>query len=1562
MVRMATANGPATATDVVDVDVPGLEAHARVLLLKGCPAVLSLGRLVEDHKCSFLWNSDGAVLIDSSGNRHDCVVRNYVPFLGDEYALPVRDEGAEDLLDEILPEGHDELDEDRPGMIHDLTHLRKRADCEACQAKIKMSPARRRNPALRERPVGWAHTLLADHLSSSDMKIEKQDFKMCLVLLCAGTSVGDIIPVRSKSTLHTVMALREFYAEDQFYFFYSDNAPELKSAASSELMLHLTSTPNRPQSNGVIERFIQLVVDGTRCLLHQSGLPLRYWTFAARAFCHGRNVSLAAFHGETPWKAKHGDEFKGALIPFGAKVVFRPFRPPGHKGPKFAPRSEFGLFAGYFLQPGGLWKGEFLVISFEQLLTKTSGRIVMQRVRECALTPGVITFPLRTVRDLEVDKDLRAASERLDQFEPVIEGEVLELADGELDDGGAPPDSSAPLESDAALEDGDTPRSGGSPAADGIGASLDEDAGVLVRIPRASRIYCPRIGPPAPPTKRELRDDVAITFQAENPKQPGTKIHASYEKYKVASSIGEARSLGASKAMIRYDVEKGFATMQPAPAVVVLALAATPSPLCEAWCAEDSELGRVGERRGRRVIRYTAADDLSDPDTIRNALNDIRTRRAVHLHGSIPCTPWTSWQRINLARASQETRDRISAERATSLAYVRTFERLGRATLARGGSVSFEWPRHCDGWKEETVETMLRVLKLVPVEVDGCAVGVASEAGEPILKPWRIAVSSAQMAEALSGLRCRGDHGHVPCAGRETARSAYYPEMLCDAIHDGLDAHELAQEEPCPGTRVKPFEALVPGCTSVPGAPGTHVRPLEALVPGRMSVPGGSLRDAGSSIRAVCSDNNTDIYSHGSGVYGRSAGARLPRPPAASGDRIDGVCTCLDNTCNICSYGSGVYGRSAGARPPRPPGALRADDNSYSYVTCAGKVTSTVEPAETDPSWELFCLDHNMHELAQDDDESELAQSHRPRHGVALGLFTAMVTRLIPNASPEAKGEGCLKALLKETTKLRSRTVWDESLVEEWSAVRKQDPNATCGRVFSILGEKNAERHAPEGEREYKARIVFAGNAIQTASGVAPHELFQEVSSAPAAMASIRAVLAVSALRGWPTKARDAAQAYIQARIDGPGRPRTWVRLPKSWWPASWFTEAGEPKYWDPVCPLQRALYGHPESGAIWEKHLSGILEELGWERVAAHPGTWVHKETKALLAVYVDDLLMTAPPSHEKELWKALEERVNFDDEPAELAKFLGAHHQLSKSGKLTTGKVQMREFLLDAVANYLAETGEKSLSAARTPYLPENFSCKGGEDPGVHAKTCSSHLMKLLFAARLARPDLVVAITRLASKVTSWNKSHDRALRRLMQYTQHAADLELVGQLSSEDLQTAVLVMSPDADLAGDLETTKSTSGLWLELRSEDGTRCWPLSWRSKRQGSTASSTCEAEMISLATALKAEVLPMMELLEQSLGRPVQLRCLEDNTQCLQAAETGYSAVLRHLPRTERISVGVVHETFTEKSHQHELLYQETASHKGDMFTKRLDPVAFERALTLINLVRPDGSKYKAE
>ena len=46
-------------------------------------------------------------------------------------------------------------------------------------------------------------------------------------------------------------------------------------------------------------------------------------------------------------------------------------------------------------------------------------------------------------------------------------------------------------------------------------------------------------------------------------------------------------------------------------------------------------------------------------------------------------------------------------------------------------------------------------------------------------------------------------------------------------------------------------------------------------------------------------------------------------------------------------------------------------------------------------------------------------------------------------------------------------------------------------------------------------------------------------------------------------------------------------------WPPEWLTKDGKPIYSDPVVPLLKALYGHPESGALWEKHLASILTEL---------------------------------------------------------------------------------------------------------------------------------------------------------------------------------------------------------------------------------------------------------------------------------------------------------------------------------------------------------------------------------
>ena len=80
-VRLATASGVIEATDLVDIDIPGLNAKARVLLLPDTPSVLSVGWLVEEHGCAFHWTSGGATIVDPAGDHHPCDVHNHVPHL-----------------------------------------------------------------------------------------------------------------------------------------------------------------------------------------------------------------------------------------------------------------------------------------------------------------------------------------------------------------------------------------------------------------------------------------------------------------------------------------------------------------------------------------------------------------------------------------------------------------------------------------------------------------------------------------------------------------------------------------------------------------------------------------------------------------------------------------------------------------------------------------------------------------------------------------------------------------------------------------------------------------------------------------------------------------------------------------------------------------------------------------------------------------------------------------------------------------------------------------------------------------------------------------------------------------------------------------------------------------------------------------------------------------------------------------------------------------------------------------------------------------------------------------
>ena len=118
--------------------------------------------------------------------------------------------------------------------------------------------------------------------------------------------------------------------------------------------------------------------------------------------------------------------------------------------------------------------------------------------------------------------------------------------------------------------------------------------------------------------------------------------------------------------------------------------------------------------------------------------------------------------------------------------------------------------------------------------------------------------------------------------------------------------------------------------------------------------------------------------------------------------------------------------------------------------------------------------------------------------------------------------------------------------------------------------------------------------------------------------------------------------------------------------------------------------------------------------------------------------------------------------------------------------------------------------------------------------------------------------------------------------------------------------------------------------------------MSWSSTMQTSTSSSTCEAETVSLSKGLRTEGLPVQDLMEQFLGQRLTVSCQVDNTQAISAARKGYSKKLRALPRTHRVSLGVIHECLMDPEMGVTIDHCPTAEQKGDMFTKALLPAPF--------------------
>ena len=105
------------------------------------------------------------------------------------------------------------------------------------------------------------------------------------------------------------------------------------------------------------------------------------------------------------------------------------------------------------------------------------------------------------------------------------------------------------------------------------------------------------------------------------------------------------------------------------------------------------------------------------------------------------------------------------------------------------------------------------------------------------------------------------------------------------------------------------------------------------------------------------------------------------------------------------------------------------------------------------------------------------------------------------------------------------------------------------------------------------------------------------------------------------------------------------------------------------------------------------------------------------------------------------------------------------------------------------------------------------------------------------------------------------------------------------------------------------------------------------NKKQGSTANSTPEAEIVALNDLVRSTAVPALDLWETICQREVELKVYEDNQATAKIVRSGKFKALRHVKRCHGVKLSFLTEQLRAKTFN--LLDCNTTAMSADIFTK---------------------------
>ena len=154
------------------------------------------------------------------------------------------------------------------------------------------------------------------------------------------------------------------------------------------------------------------------------------------------------------------------------------------------------------------------------------------------------------------------------------------------------------------------------------------------------------------------------------------------------------------------------------------------------------------------------------------------------------------------------------------------------------------------------------------------------------------------------------------------------------------------------------------------------------------------------------------------------------------------------------------------------------------------------------------------------------------------------------------------------------------------------------------------------------------------------------------------------------------------------------------------------------------------------------------------------------------------------------------------------------------------------------------------------------------------------LIYLSTCTRPDITFVVSKLSQHFAEPTVEHWNTLKQVFRYLKGTTEQGLC--FRRNDTEKLGLRVYSDADWASDPADRRSTSGYCVSLNEESSL----ISWKTRKQPTVALSTCEAEYMSLASAIQ-ECIYLEQLLRGvDTYQYAQTKVYEDNQGAIALAK----------------------------------------------------------------------------